>query len=220
MGLVQTRTGNYGDKKQVTMVQNQQYRFTHQVPLVQLETFCRSVQNALCTTHGDAELLQIWELYVSAECPGCGIRICGKELRALALAPCAELASEKTGRMRLGYCARCGCEAWHYSVQFCSHEGIDWPQLLEKAEKPGEDAGTSNRVRHRPWFTRLGSPAFGYTARGAATLGLLLVLWLARELYLGGRIPFLREPEKFKIETRSFDNTWPAPMDVSDGPIH
>ena len=60
----------------------------------------------------------------------------------------------------------------------------------------------------------------GYWTRAAVMLGMILLLWLAREWYLGGRIPFLREPEKFKIETTSSDNTWPAPMQASDGPIH
>jgi hypothetical protein len=186
------------------------------MPLVGMEAFCRSLERALAVAYGSAELAGIWRLYVSAECPVCGIRVGGNELRALAFAPSAELASAKIGRMRLGFCARQGCEAWHYAMHFWSQEGIDWARMLEAAER--QEVGSSANASERQWFTALRTLTRGHAGRVAAMASVVLALWLAREFYLGGRIPFLREPEKFSAETTTVDdNTWSAPMDASEG---
>ena len=195
------------------MAQALPYRITRQVPLVRLETFCRSLQEATDLVYDSSESADIWRLHISAECPACGIRTSGEELRALAFPPCAEFASAKIGRMRLGSCARHGCEAWDYSVHLWNQEGIDWPILLKAADKLGQAIDTSPKVSGHGSLAGFGQPAASYAVRVAGMLGIVFTLWLARELYLGGRIPLLREPEKFKIDTTPYDNTWPAPMD-------
>jgi hypothetical protein len=199
------------------MVESQQFQITRQVPLVRLETFCRSLQTALAGQYPSVDVPRIWRLYVSADCPRCGIWICGDELRALALAPCIELASAKIGRMRLGDCARRGCQAWDYSLHFSNMDGIEWPSLLEKAERPVLRVRTTKPFGP-PWLGDLARRAAAYAPQAAALLGLILGLWLARQYYLGGRIPFLREPEKFAVESPTLDSTWPAPLD-GDGRV-
>jgi hypothetical protein len=66
------------------MVEAQQYRITRPVPLVRIESFCRSLEKVLTRSYQPNDLPRIWRLYVSAECPMCGILICGDELHALA----------------------------------------------------------------------------------------------------------------------------------------
>jgi len=200
------------------MVETQPYRFTRPVPLVRLELFCCALQQALAAAYASADLERFWRLYVSAECPVCGIQICGDELRSLAFPPSAELASAKIGRMRLGDCARRGCGAWHYSVHLWNPGEIDWASLMAAAATAERAIGTSRNAPGPYWLTLLGSTA-SYATRVAAILAAVFVLWLARELYLGGRIPYLREPEKFKTDTTPLDNTWPAPMDGTEAPI-
>jgi hypothetical protein len=192
-----------------------------------METFCRSLQDALGRRYPSADVAGIWRRYVSAECPACGIQVYGDELRALALPPSAELASAKVGRMRFGNCARQGCDAWHYCVHLWNQQEIEWPGFDEAAEAPACDANLSFSPEGS-WL-RFGSLqarllvywplAFRRCAIAFLPFGLILALWLAREFYLGGRVPYLREPEKFRIETAAPDPTWPAPLDVSDAPV-
>jgi hypothetical protein len=217
--LVPTNPGDWAPRT-LTMAQAQSYRITCQVPLLDLVTFCRSLQRTLATAYSPAEFERIWRLYVSAECPACGIQVCGDELRALALRPCAELASAKIGRMRLGDCARLGCGTWHYSVHFWNQENIDWPSLLEAAEELVQERTSPSHAPLRSGLRGLVSLATRVVPRSTALLGVLVLLWLARELYLGGRIPFLHEPEKFIIDTSPPNRSWPAPMDGSEGPMH
>src|SRR4029434_5615138 len=108
MDLVQAGTGG-GEQVRVTTRVEPGYRMTCQVPLIGLETFCHSLQAALTERNPPADIPAIWRLYVSADCPRCGIPVCGEELLALAAAPCAELASPKTGRVR----------AWGRSTRRC-----------------------------------------------------------------------------------------------------
>lgn len=140
---------------------------------------------------------------VVAECVQCGFRLTGTEL--LALAPAAgdsapPAAPAKIDRLRRGYCARNGCDSSYYRLSFEPRPGIDWERLvpkgdLEVVEAPVEEAPEVARRREefRAGLRRL-------ALRGGMALGALLLLLLARHWYLGGTIPYLREPEKFEVE--------------------
>lgn len=188
-------------------------RLTIQVPLVRLERVCRSLEQALAATYAAPDLSIIWRRHVSADCPGCGILVCGEELRALAFPPCPELASVKLGRLRLGDCARAGCNSWHYDLHLWRQEGIDWPTLLTAAENLARPSHPSPRSS---WLPGVRAFLAGYVPRLSAICCLLMALWLARQLYQGGRIPFFREPEEFRIETPVSSPDWPLPRDGSD----
>jgi hypothetical protein len=194
------------------MSETQACRLTLQVPLVRLEGFSRSLEQVLADLYIDPDLALIWRRHISAECPRCGILVCGEELRALAFTPCPELASLKLGRLRLGDCARTGCESWHYDVHLWHQEGIDWAGILEAAENLARPPGP----RRSSWFYGLRLLSCRLAPRASAFLSLLVVLWLVRQLYQGGRIPFFREPEDFNVETPMLNSAWPPPMDGSD----
>lgn len=200
------------------MQETRQYRLTKQVPLVRVKAFCRSLEAALAERYAEADREVVWRRYVSAECPQCGIPVCGEELRALAFPPRAELASAKTGRMRLGDCARRGCNAWHYDVHFWMQEKIDWPAVFEAAEKPAVTEAAPALSVAPGWLLGLQKLAIQYGPRVGMVACLFVGLWLARQLYQGGRIPFFREPERFTIHEPAAvpDPAWPKPMDGSD----
>jgi hypothetical protein len=91
---------------------------------------------------------------------------------------------------------------------------MDWHGLLQAAEKPGQEVSTAGKGSALQRFTLLKRLALNYAPRAAAVLGLVFVLWIARQLYFGGRIPFLREPEEFRYEeVQAVDADWPMPVD-------
>jgi hypothetical protein len=131
----------------------------------------------------------------AGECIGCGIRIDGEELRQLAPDCGGKVAPDsKIDRLRKGYCARRTCDSRFYRITCIAQPGVDWDALLamkdgyvsvpEEAAKPD-----SRRPGERKWLLV-----------GAATVALLVLLGIAFQYYAGGRIPFLREPEKFKVD--------------------
>jgi hypothetical protein len=165
--------------------------------------------------YGPDDATRRWHLYVSAECAGCGIWISGDELRALARPPQAELATAKIGRMRLGYCARSGCACADYLLRFWQQEGIDWSAILVLAEDFEGEAVRAAKTPRTDWraFARGLAP---YAVRFAGASACILMLLLARQLYQGGRIPFIREPENFQLQTVADDTSWPAPLSYSE----
>jgi hypothetical protein len=50
-----------------------------------------------------------------------------------------------------------------------------------------------------------------FIARVAIALGVLLLLLMIRQWYLGGRIPILREPEKFRVAPAPEEHGRPTP---------
>jgi hypothetical protein len=142
-----------------------------------------------------------------AECVQCKLRIDGDDLRTLAAQPDADGARPKLTRLRQGYCARNGCDSYYYNVVLSDHPNVDWLKLIEFAESTldepeleiqNDDAPAPrtlmDRVTHHRWMIRLGL--------GLTTLCLLFVL---RQFYTGGTIPFIREPEHFQVDTFEID---------------
>lgn len=116
---------------------------------------------------------------MEAECATCGILIRGPELLATAIA--GELAGDsKAGRLRLGYCARKGCDSRYYIIRFCRADGVNWSAAWTRAEAilsgrdadpPEPDAPTGPPAPARPSLLR--SPALcASVAAGALLTGM------------------------------------------------
>jgi hypothetical protein len=135
----------------------------------------------------------------------CGIRVSGEELFALSQPPSAEMATAKTGRLRLHYCARQGCDSCYYDVTLHLHEALNWAQVL--APKKIEHEARSSRVSYETVARTANVALVGARKLWPALVTLMLLLVL-RQWYLGGRIPLIREPEKFHVDTAAGD---PAP---------
>lgn len=134
---------------------------------------------------------------LSAECPICRAQIDGAHLLMLADLPNA---AEKAGikRLRQGLCAREKCKSSYYRIHLGQHPDLDWPTLFSKKETvtecevqiPAEPIDPAVvAARRKKKLLRL-AIFFGL---------LLLALWL-RQIYFGGTIPLLRQPEKFHVD--------------------
>jgi hypothetical protein len=136
---------------------------------------------------------------LEGECLACGIRASGEEILALGVAPSAS--APKVERLRMGYCARRTCDSRFYQITCKPAPGIDWspifaikdgylsaPEVVEQGEAQVAGDGDLSRKNRRA--------IFAIAAAGAALL--MMVGW---QLYAGGSIPFLREAEKFQVDT-------------------
>ncbi len=187
--------------------------------LCNLARFCQRLDAGLRWAGMTPEQCQAtFRRAVSAECTGCGIYISGDELYALSQPPSAELASTKTGRLRLGDCARQGCEAWYYRVNLWPQSQLNWPSLLAQidlAEEEGQKPAAlpafwgpaCKRLMHSPLLPRIGIAFF-----------VVVVLLVARHWQQGGRIPLLREPEKFQVDVAPEEESERATADSPGGP--
>jgi hypothetical protein len=178
----------------------------HQEHLPRLERFSAVLGRTMlqCGLPPD-HAAEIFHNSISAECVQCGIEVSGSELLALSQAA-PEDENLKLKRLRLGDCARQGCNSFYYRISFTPCSSLDWPILLTRIEtdlqRPAEPAKSSatRMVFRRPaWLPSI-------PRRLWITLGLVFLLLIARQWHRGGRIPLLREPEHFRVD--------PAPEDV------
>ncbi len=172
----------------------------HEEHLCKLADFCRVLEESLRAVGLSAEQsLRAFQSAISAECVRCGISVNGDELYALSQPPAAERASMKTGRLRLGDCARQGCDAWHYRLAFQPHLQLDWPKLLAEVQlrRQHSPAPILHKARWLRWASLLRSRQVLRVGFGIA---LVMVLLFIRHWYQGGQIPLLREAEHFRVD--------------------
>jgi hypothetical protein len=174
----------------------------HQQHLLKLEPLCRSLDEALTDAGWSPERVRdAFVTSVSAECVSCGIPVSGEELYALSQAPSADHAHVKIGRLRMGDCARERCDSYYYRITFQTFPGVDWASLVSQFEKgePQSNAAKKSGTK-KSWATKyLGT--LRVPAHVWITLAALVLVLVMRQWYVGGRIPLLREPEHFKVDT-------------------
>jgi hypothetical protein len=169
-----------------------------------LPALCRALVEALTRGGLSPEhAASVWRAEVAATCARCGITVTGAELLALSQPPAAETASAKTGRLRLGDCARSGCNSYHYLLSFKAHGQVNWQDFLSQADgiMQGEQypsAASSSQLEKVAQLARrfLTSPTARRLWLGLAAVMLLM---LAKQWYRGGTIPLIRQPEHFRV---------------------
>jgi hypothetical protein len=199
---------------------NQDTAIIRQSEIRMLPALCQALVTALERRGlGPERALAAWREDVAAICPQCGISVSGAELFALAHPPAAETSSAKTGRLRLGYCARSGCESYYCQLTFKMHGEFDWMDILAQAEGILRDVehpdgrngaqrqGISHRVRLL-WRS-------GRARRVCIALATVLLLMLGRHWYSGRHTPPLQVDSRMKA-------AWGggrAPSAVSAAPV-
>lgn len=169
-----------------------------------LQTLCRfslALVEAIKQSNLKPEhLQQAVPALLSGECVQCHIRVNGEELLALSNPTAPDEADSRVGRLRQGYCARKGCNSYYYRLTFASHPDIDWANLLSQTESVNEgqssrDAAASTGAAGAKRAARL-----GLVRRALIGMAVAVILLVIRQWYLGGRIPFIREPENFEVD--------------------
>jgi len=175
-----------------------------QARLEMLEAFCQALDRAFTRAGLAPEKSdEAWRVGVAAECVRCGIRIYGEELHALSRPPAEEYANAKIGRLRLGDCARSGCDSYYYRLTFYPCPEVNWAEILAAIERDTEESAgqkAGEPAHNNGWRLLLHSSA---TRRVGVALAVVVILLVVRQWYIGGRIPLLREPHKFQVSPES-----------------
>ena len=162
--------------------------------LLQLARFCQNLVEALRRAGiGPDKSLELLRACLIGECVKCGHRVSGEDLFALAQAADAGDLSAAVRRLRLGDCARPGCESYVYRLSFQRHPDADWFALLSQVEHIKEEQAVTSAARKRAARLRA-------VRRVGFALVIVVLLLMLRQWYIGGRIPFIREPEKFRVD--------------------
>ena len=165
-----------------------------QMTIRELAEFAGTLREAIARQPDSEKLRPAVEDALSGECVQCSIRVSGIDLLKL---PVVEEVDPKLERIRSGYCARNGCDSNFYRVICSSHPGVDWNKLLNR-----EREITQAKVEEQKVEVDLARTARRHRniLRTATIIGALLLVIVLRQIYVGGRIPYIREPEQFKVD--------------------
>jgi hypothetical protein len=133
---------------------------------------------------------------LKGECIQCGIRITEEELLLLGQEKTAGETDPRIERLRLGYCARNGCDSIFYRVSARANAPIEWSKYFPEPNSHLSDPANDG-LEVQTTFAA-GTKLFNWRVLAAGLT--LLTLILVRQYYRGGTIPFIREPEEFKVD--------------------
>lgn len=166
-----------------------------QMTIKELAEFSRSLASTISKQPDPDRVRAAMDTALSAECVQCGIRLSGSELLKF-----QEETSDdaRVERLRVGYCARNGCESLFYRVTCAPHPQINWPGLLNPThELTADEKAAAELAAKKRAHARLRNKTL---LRVGAAFVLLLIVFVIRQIYVGGSIPFVRQVEDFKVD--------------------
>jgi hypothetical protein len=174
---------------------------TSQMTIRELADFSSSLTQSLARIPDSDKLRPALDEALSAECVQCQIKLTGADL--LKFGAGETETDPKLERLKTGYCARNGCDSHYYRVHCAPHPQLDWPKILNPAQEIVTAATESERVAKK--LARL-QRHHKNILRTATAIGVLLLVLILRQIYIGGTIPFIREPENFKVDRGAAEN--------------
>ncbi len=176
-------------------------------PLPDLPQFCLHLAQALKRiVPDDARRATVVRTSLSGECVLCGQGVTGEELLDVgADESAAEPASPKMARLRQGYCARNGCDSRFYRLTFQPHPDLDWAQAFSPPAVVEPEQSEEEKAAEAEALARKRAQRWKLAGRVGIGLFVLGMLYIARQYYTGGTVPFLREPEKFQTDPASLE---------------
>jgi hypothetical protein len=168
----------------------------------ELPSFNSHLGRALLETGlNPTEVSQILANAVCFSCQSCEILVKSDEMDLVAFAAdSAELVHPKLKRMKVGCCAREGCDGVSYSVRMAGGAGVDWECLTAKAleqmaQQMAADAQTAQQQLRKKQLDRAKRIAIGLVA--VLCCFALLFYWKK------GRLPFIKKAPKYRIDPAS-----------------
>lgn len=193
-------------------------KLSRQVHLQELGRFTQTLLQALRLRGLTEEALtDLLTNSVVIQCHQCGFQPTAGGLLDLAAGiSSSPKASAEATRLSQGYCARSGCDSYYYDVNLREHPDFEWLDILVGAQQIDRTDRERERATHlaaqaakRSLLKRLDLRL----GTGAAVVTGLLLLW---QWYIGGRIPFVREPEPFEIDPASVGQRVPTSSNAAD----
>ena len=147
------------------------------------------------------QLSEVLAMRLQTSCLKCGIQISSEELEQMAvLGEATELTHAKLKRLRLGYCAREGCESAVYSIHLDDCPGLDWEVILEKVDELGVKARAKARQDQRREGSRRRRQRM---LRIMAGVGIAMILYLLQFIWSHGHLPFVKKTHTYKVDPGS-----------------
>ena len=148
-----------------------------------------------------SQLNEVFSTNLRVQCARCSIHVTSDELTCVAVTdPEAKLPHPKLERLRLGYCARDGCESDFYTIRFEGYPGVDWAVVSDKTFEWLAASDTAKQKQTRRTAVRRRNRAVMRVVLGVIVVCSLL---LCRFALSHGRLPFIKKPSKYQVDPAS-----------------
>ena len=148
-----------------------------------------------------SQLNEIFSTSLRARCVKCDIQIASDEIEQVSLVEdTTQLSHPKLKRLRLGYCAREGCESDDYLIHLDAYPGVDWEIITAKANDlmSAQRAAAKEAARRKARQKQIQRTKRAVLGLMAVAICLLLLF-----VWRHGRLPFVKKPHKYQIDPAS-----------------
>ena len=196
--MVQTRTRKFLARKFMNATAPDNYLVREEsIQRMERIVFALSQAAKRCDESSD-KITAALRVALSARCERCGTHVTGEELLVFSGLPAAQ-ESARVKRLRSGHCARAECAGDEHRLIFQNHPDLDWAKLFASGKEPEQPEQTEPVAAEATEVPKRAS-RWRTPIRVGILIGMAVLLFVLRQLYYGGRIPLLREPEQFRVD--------------------
>lgn len=172
------------------------------IQITSLALFYTNLARALAETGiSGSQLNEILTTRLKARCVKCDIQLASVEIEQVSLVEDpTQLSHPKLKRLRLGYCARDGCESDDYQIQLDAFPGVDWETIEAKANALMSAQQVAARDEAACLLRR---QCYRRTKRAVLSLLAVAVGVLLLFVWRHGRLPFVKKTPKYQIDPAS-----------------
>ncbi len=197
------------DPEQDEKERNQNYFLVREEPFTALKEFSRVFAKAISAfAMGDQKKLSAIRSAFWLECSFCRMQVGGEEILSMSGPSDSSRANPTIKRIMSGHCGREGCESPKCCLFFSRDLAVEWPEIfvhvqkIQNSEKrAAAKGGGKKRFAFKRFAFRFAWPRIPLRTLGRVGIGMaiLAIVLFVRHWHAGGRIPLLREPEKFRV---------------------
>lgn len=153
------------------------------------------------STSTEAEWQELCNTRLSAECPGCKIKLSGLELRELASVHHeGEALSPKIERLRKNYCARNTCDSRFYRVNIHPDTEKHWVSIKDQLQIATPELRETSPIKERKsLFASAGVPRVRPLQLTALLLVGTVLFFVVRHWVYGARIPLVQKKNEYRV---------------------
>lgn len=153
------------------------------------------------STSTEAEWQELCNTRISAECPGCKIKLTGLELRLLATVHDGEEPeSPKLERLRQNYCARNSCDSRFYVIHVQPESERHWLGIKDQLQHVAPQARETRSTKERkPLFSSAGLPRVRPLHLATLLMIGVVLFFVVRHWVYGSRIPLIQKKHEYRV---------------------
>ena len=153
------------------------------------------------STSTEAEWQELCNTRLSAECPGCKIKLTGLEMHELATVHNeGEAQSPKLERLRKNYCARNTCDSRFYRVNIQPDSERHWVSIKDQLQVATPELRETKPIKSgKSLFGSAGVPKVRPLQLTALLVLGVVLFFVVRHFVYGSRIPLVQKKNEYRV---------------------